>query len=204
MARATGRARTTIYRAGSGQALDQQPLRDRMRWVRGRRKKLTVDQPGLRSALEARVEPTTRGDLENPLRWTGFFMMEWRPSPLRRDGRHPNTNRVPGGPGPLTNPLTAWREIPESRNCSSRYSNPGYRVILLEPQGRRVGEVDSSHTSWAATRAVFSICIASKASRVAIRRTKAGWWLSDRREAKSPIGRRGLLPTSCHSSWVIP
>jgi hypothetical protein len=38
--------------------------------VGGGRKKLTVDQPGLRRALEALVDPTTRGDPENPLRWT--------------------------------------------------------------------------------------------------------------------------------------
>jgi hypothetical protein len=38
--------------------------------VGGGRKKLTVDQPGLRPALEALVAPTTRGDPENPLRWT--------------------------------------------------------------------------------------------------------------------------------------
>jgi hypothetical protein len=34
------------------------------------RKKLTQREPKLLSALEALVEPTTRGDPENPLRWT--------------------------------------------------------------------------------------------------------------------------------------
>ena len=36
----------------------------------GGRKKLTQREPKLLSALEALVEPTTRGDPENPLRWT--------------------------------------------------------------------------------------------------------------------------------------
>ena len=70
VASATGLARTTIHREGIRQAMDQQPPRDRIRRVGGGRKKLTVDQPELRSALEALVDPTTRGDPENPLRWT--------------------------------------------------------------------------------------------------------------------------------------
>lgn len=70
VARATGLARTTICRERNRQALDQPPLRDRIRRVGGGRKKLAVDQPGLRRALEALVDPTTRGDPENPLRWT--------------------------------------------------------------------------------------------------------------------------------------
>jgi len=70
VASATGLGRTTIHREGIRQAMDQQPPRDRIRRVGGGRKKLTVDQPELRSALEALVDPTTRGDPENPLRWT--------------------------------------------------------------------------------------------------------------------------------------
>lgn len=51
VARATGLARTTICRERNRQALDQPPLRDRIRRVGGGRKKLAVDQPGLRRAL---------------------------------------------------------------------------------------------------------------------------------------------------------
>jgi len=36
----------------------------------GGRKKLKYNQPGLLSALDALVEPTSRGDPESPLRWT--------------------------------------------------------------------------------------------------------------------------------------
>ena len=34
------------------------------------RKKVTIDQPGLLSALESLVDPVSRGDPESPLRWT--------------------------------------------------------------------------------------------------------------------------------------
>ena len=71
VAKATGLARTTLYREGVRQASDQPiPVGGRMRKVGGGRKKLTEQEPTLWSALEALVEPTTRGDPENPLRWT--------------------------------------------------------------------------------------------------------------------------------------
>jgi hypothetical protein len=70
VAKATGLARTTLYREGVKQAQDHQPSGERIRRVGGGRKKLTIRQPELRSALEALVDPTTRGDPENPLRWT--------------------------------------------------------------------------------------------------------------------------------------
>ena len=135
-----------------------------------------------------------------------LFIMEWRPSPSRHDGRHPNTNRVPGGPGPLTNPLTAWREIPESRGCSSRYPNPDYQVILLGPQGRRVGGVGSilptPHGPPPGRFSQSALPPKPNAPPSAGRRPGGGSPTGGR--AKSPIGRRGLLPTSRHSSWVIP
>src|SRR5512144_3159129 len=63
VAKATGLARTTLYREGVRQASDQPiPVGGRMRKVGGGRKKLTEQEPTLLSALEALVEPTTRGD----------------------------------------------------------------------------------------------------------------------------------------------
>lgn len=71
VAKATGLARTTLYREVVRRSPDQpRPLGDRVRKAGGGRKKLTEQEPGLLSALEALVEPTTRGDPENPLRWT--------------------------------------------------------------------------------------------------------------------------------------
>jgi hypothetical protein len=71
VAKATGLARTTLYREGARQASGQPvSLGGRMRKAGGGRKELTEWEPGLLSALEALVEPTSRGDPENPLRWT--------------------------------------------------------------------------------------------------------------------------------------
>jgi hypothetical protein len=44
--------------------------RERIRRPGGGRKPLTTTQPGLESALDALVEPTSRGDPISPLRWT--------------------------------------------------------------------------------------------------------------------------------------
>jgi hypothetical protein len=71
VAKATGLSRMTLYSEKIGAA--QSGLvgsRKRVRKVGGGRKKLTEQEPMLLSALEGLVEPTTRGDPENPLRWT--------------------------------------------------------------------------------------------------------------------------------------
>lgn len=71
VARATGVARTTLYREQVRQASDQSgPPGKRLRKVGGGRQRLTEQEPALLAALEALVEPTTRGDPEHPLRWT--------------------------------------------------------------------------------------------------------------------------------------
>jgi hypothetical protein len=73
VARATGLSRPTIT-AGLRE-LDQ-PIRqraaqaDRVRRPGGGRRSLTRTSPALLPALEALVEPMTRGDPESPLRWT--------------------------------------------------------------------------------------------------------------------------------------
>ena len=67
--RATGIARSTIDRAlddlDAGLAAD-----DRVRRVGGGRKELTTIDRELIADLERIVAPTTRGDPEQPLRWT--------------------------------------------------------------------------------------------------------------------------------------
>lgn len=71
VARATGLSRTTLYREGVRQAEHRTAAgQDRIRHAGGGRKPLTVQEPGLLSALEALVDPTSRGDPERPLRWT--------------------------------------------------------------------------------------------------------------------------------------
>ena len=71
VAKATGLSRVTLHRELNEKGEDSpssQP--DRIRKSGGGRKKLTQQEQGLMSALEALVEPTTRGDPESPLRWT--------------------------------------------------------------------------------------------------------------------------------------
>ncbi len=71
VAHATGLARATIRRGlHELVALEPPPPPGRMRRPGGGRKPLTTTDPAARTALEALIEPTTRGDPESPLRWT--------------------------------------------------------------------------------------------------------------------------------------
>ncbi len=73
VAQATGMSRTTVT-AGLGELTLPEAERaaqaSRVRRVGGGRHSLTESDPGLLAALEALIEPTTRGDPETPLRWT--------------------------------------------------------------------------------------------------------------------------------------
>jgi transposase len=74
VAGATGLARDTItagireldYRASH----PDEPVAERLRQSGGGRKLLTASDPSLVAALDALLEPLTRGDPESPLRWT--------------------------------------------------------------------------------------------------------------------------------------
>jgi transposase len=71
VAKATGLSRTTLHSEGLEKSQDPPANhRVRIRKTGGGRKKLTQQEPKLLSALEALVEPTTRGDPESALRWT--------------------------------------------------------------------------------------------------------------------------------------
>ena len=72
VAKATGLSRMTFYSQNldSPNENNSAPPHTRIRKEGAGRKKLTQREPKLLSALEALVEPTTRGDPENPLRWT--------------------------------------------------------------------------------------------------------------------------------------
>jgi len=70
VARATGMSRQTVY-DGLADLDDATRLAvGRARRPGGGRKRLTERDPGLVAALEALVDPVTRGDPESPLRWT--------------------------------------------------------------------------------------------------------------------------------------
>jgi Rhodopirellula transposase DDE domain len=70
VARATGLSRATIRKGAI--ELERGPVaaEDRVRRPGGGRKRATERDPGLVAALEALVDPHTRGDPESPLRWT--------------------------------------------------------------------------------------------------------------------------------------
>lgn len=74
VAQATGLARNTI-KAGIREvehrtAHPDEPVENRIRRPGGGRKRVTETDPHLLEALEALVDPVTRGDPESPLRWT--------------------------------------------------------------------------------------------------------------------------------------
>jgi hypothetical protein len=73
VARATGLSRPTIT-VGMGElglpAKQRAAAATRVRRPGGGRRSLVETDPGLLAALEALIEPTTRGDPESPLRWT--------------------------------------------------------------------------------------------------------------------------------------
>jgi transposase len=70
VARATGVSRRAIRQGISELATPESLPAGRVRRAGGGRKSAAEQYPGLRAALEALVEPTTRGDPESALRWT--------------------------------------------------------------------------------------------------------------------------------------
>jgi hypothetical protein len=73
LTQATGLSRTTITAGLRELDLPEQDRAAeacRIRRLGGGRRPLTASDPGLLAALEALVEPATRGDPESPLRWT--------------------------------------------------------------------------------------------------------------------------------------
>jgi hypothetical protein len=69
MARISGLSRPTVY-AGIRELGERPDPRGRIRRPGGGPKRLVEHQPGLLRALDALVDPDTRGDPESPLRWT--------------------------------------------------------------------------------------------------------------------------------------
>ena len=70
VAQATGISRSTIIRGLKEPRARQGAHAGRVRRRGGGRKQATAVDPGLKVALEALVDPVSRGDPESPLRWT--------------------------------------------------------------------------------------------------------------------------------------
>ena len=69
VARAAGVSAVTVSKGVADLDAGDEPL-GRTRRPGGGRKPLTETDPGVRTTLLSLVEPTSRGDLESPLRWT--------------------------------------------------------------------------------------------------------------------------------------
>jgi hypothetical protein len=93
---ATGLARNTIAAGlrelGHRQEHPDEPVASRLRRVGGGRKALAETDPGLLQALDALVDPVTRGHPESPLRWTCKSTRKLAVELQRR--KHPVTDRT--------------------------------------------------------------------------------------------------------------
>src|SRR5215204_5533417 len=69
VARASGLSRSTVS-TGAGEVDEGPDVTERVRRPGAGRRRVEDRDPGLVGALDALVEPTTRGDPESPLRWT--------------------------------------------------------------------------------------------------------------------------------------
>jgi hypothetical protein len=88
VARAAGVSEPTVSKAVRELSeAAQPPPAWRVRRPGGGRKRLTENDPALVAALEALVDPATRGDPESPLRWTSKSTRELADA-LRGQGRH--------------------------------------------------------------------------------------------------------------------
>jgi hypothetical protein len=149
VAAATGLSRTTIT-AGLRELHERAehpdaPLPGRIRRPGGGPKRLTQTDPGLLPALEALVDPVTRGDPDSPLRWTCKSTRRLAEE-LTRQG-HPICPRsvaaLRKGAGYS---LQANRKAREGsshpdRNAQFEYSNA--QVTALQRRGQPVVSVDT-------------------------------------------------------------
>jgi hypothetical protein len=87
VASAVGVAADTVRRGRAELDEAQPPRVGRSRRTRGGRKRAEVHDPGLVDALEALVDPDTRGDPQSPLRWT-CKSLRTLAAALREQGHH--------------------------------------------------------------------------------------------------------------------
>jgi hypothetical protein len=144
VARATGLSRPTI-RAGLRElAAGGQPA-GRIRRLGDGRKPLTAAQPGLPAALDALVEPTSRGDPESPLRWTckGTRRLAGE---LVRQGFHVGRQKVAELLRDLGYSLQANRKTREGNQHPDRdaqFGSIAERVQEFQADGQPVISVDT-------------------------------------------------------------
>ena len=92
VARAAGVSRPTVAKAVAELDEPGEPLPvGRVRRAGGGRKPASETDPGLVAALEALVDPATRGDPESPLRWTSKSTRQLADELARQDHRVSHT-----------------------------------------------------------------------------------------------------------------
>ena len=149
VARATGLARNTI-KAGLRElehwaAHPNDPIPDRVRRSGGGRKRLTETDPQLLAALEALVDPATRGHPESPLRWTCKSTTKLAKELTRQN--HPVTDRTvatmlkEAGYSLQANRKTREGNQHPDRNAQFEYINA--QVITFQRQRQPVISVDT-------------------------------------------------------------
>jgi hypothetical protein len=148
VAKATGLSRTTIA-AGvwelKAQEADDAPLSPRIRRPGGGRKYLAEDDTDLWPALDALLDPVTRGDPETPLRWTC--------KSTRRLAEELNRQNHPISPGTVARmlrdvgfSLQANRKTREGESHPDRDAQFEYisqQVRRLQKRGQPVVSVDT-------------------------------------------------------------
>ena len=149
MSSATGLARNTIA-AGieeleHRQAHPQEAVDVRIRRPGGGRKPLTQTDPGLQQALDALVDPVTRGHPQSPLRWTCKSTSKLAEELSRQ--RHPVTDRTvaallkQSGYSLQANRKTKEGSSHPDRNAQFEYINQ--QVIACQKQRQPVVSVDA-------------------------------------------------------------
>lgn len=149
VARATGLARNTIM-CGVRELADRRkhPRATpslRIRDVGGGRKALTETDPGLQAALDALVNPATRGHPESPLRWTCKSTNNLADELARQD--HPVSNRTvaallkAAGYSLQANRKTREGSSHEDRNAQFEYISR--RVLGFQEQEEPVVSIDT-------------------------------------------------------------
>ena len=146
---ATGMSRNTIL-SGARELQCRRdhpeiPVSPRIRHLGGGRKPVTQHDPGLEAALEALVNPATRGHPESPLRWTckstGILAGE-----LQRQNHQVSDRTVAALLKAIGYSLQANRKMREGSSHEDRnaqFEHINRRVISFQKRGEPVVSIDT-------------------------------------------------------------
>ena len=149
VAAATGLSRNTVA-AGLGELAyrrghPREAVDPRVRSAGGGRKPLAESDPGLAEALDALLDPVTRGDPESPLRWTCKSTARLTQELTRRD--HPVSDRTVAGLLRASGySLQANRKTREGRSHPDRdgqFRHIAARVAAARRSGQPAVSVDT-------------------------------------------------------------